>query len=174
MTTMRSFLALTALCCSLLGLPLTSAQERHPLEEILPSKLQNAKGEKVDLDSLKGKTVALYFSAHWCPPCRAFTPKLVAFRDQHADQDFEVVFVSLDNSESERKNYIKGAKMNWLMVPGAQSPEAEALANRFQIRGIPALIVLSPEGTLVTREGRLDVMSSPETALQQWKEKDPS
>ncbi|GMJ13203.1 nucleoredoxin 1 [Hibiscus trionum] len=34
-------------------------------------------GAKVKVTDLVGKTVFLYFSAHWCPPCRAFTPLLV-------------------------------------------------------------------------------------------------
>jgi nucleoredoxin len=30
----------------------------------------------VGLDALRGKVVAFYFSAHWCPPCQHFTPLL--------------------------------------------------------------------------------------------------
>lgn len=143
---------------------------------LLPDVLHDASGKEVKTETLRGKFVGLYFSAHWCPPCRAFTPGLVKFRDEHADEDFEIVFVSLDNSEREKRKYIKRMDMKWLSIPGAQSKEADALAQQFEIRGIPSLIILAPDGSVVTPHGREDVMMSSETALSKWKEKakDPS
>ena len=35
-------------------------------------------GEEVSLSERPGPLL-LYFSAHWCPPCRGFTPKFVEF-----------------------------------------------------------------------------------------------
>ena len=46
--------------------------------DLLGSTLTKPNGDKVDTTTaLDGKkAVALYFSAHWCPPCRGFTPEL--------------------------------------------------------------------------------------------------
>merc|ERR1719197_765909 len=43
--------------------------------------------------------VALYFSAHWCGPCRAFTPKLVTFVEMLQQEEgvtLPVIFGSSD------------------------------------------------------------------------------
>lgn len=61
----------------------------------------------------KRRLVALYFSADWCPPCHVFTPKLVNFyravRERHPE--FEVVFVSRDNSDAEMLRYLRTSGM---------------------------------------------------------------
>merc|ERR1712013_942318 len=43
----------------------------------------------------------LYFSAHWCPPCKQFTPILRDFYQEVEDQGVEIIFVSSDRSPSE-------------------------------------------------------------------------
>ena len=53
----------------------------------------------------------VYFSAHWCPPCRAFTPKLGQYYEEqkkgpNADK-FEIVFVSCDRDDDSFKDYFK-------------------------------------------------------------------
>lgn len=43
----------------------------------------------------------IYFSAHWCPPCRRFTPFLSKFYNAikiRENKKFEILFVSQDNS----------------------------------------------------------------------------
>ena len=46
----------------------------------------------------ENKLICFYFSAHWCPPCRGFTPKLAEWykKDLQA-KGMEVVFASSDN-----------------------------------------------------------------------------
>ena len=43
---------------------------------LLGETLKSKDGTVKTADAIKDKYVAVYFSAHWCPPCRGFTPKL--------------------------------------------------------------------------------------------------
>ena len=136
------------------------------LAEMLPEELLDSTGKKISRDELAGKTVGFYFSAHWCPPCRAFTPNLVKFRDSNKD-DFEVVFVSSDKSPEAQMGYMKETNMKWYTLPH-RSSEGSALKRQFGVGGIPALIIVSPDGEMITKNGRGDVSSNPKGAIEAW------
>lgn len=142
------------------------AQLKPGLAEMLPSKLLDSSGKKISRDELAGKTVGFYFSAHWCPPCRAFTPSLVKFRDSNK-KDFEVVFVSSDRSADAQMGYMKETDMKWYTLELGSS-EGNALKQKFGVRGIPALIIVSPDGETVTKNGRGDVSSNASGAIKAW------
>ena len=162
----RTALRLSILLPVLLSSALVA--EESKLFEVLPDKLEDPKGKKMEATQLEGKYVGLYFSAGWCPPCRAFTPHLVDFRNEHAD-DFEVVFVSFDKSNTEKQHYIRKNEMPWPSIPGAGRRDAKNLSQMFQVQGLPTLVVIAPDGEVVSLTGRTDLMSNPETALETWK-----
>lgn len=114
--------------------------------------LVDAGGESVPVSSLKGKVVAVYFSAQWCPPCRGFTPSLVTFANENKDK-LAVVFVSSDRGEAAQTKYMTEYKMPWPATPNG-SPAGKGLAAKHGIRGIPTLLVFSKEGELITENGR--------------------
>ncbi len=66
----------------------------------------------------KKKLIGLYFSAHWCGPCRKFTPELVAFYNKNAaaHPEFEVLFVSNDKSAAAMQGYMREMQMPWPAV----------------------------------------------------------
>ena len=93
--------------------------------------------------------VLLYFSAGWCGPCRAFTPQLASFHQQHAQsKSFEVVFVSSDRSLSDMGDYMRSASMNWPAIPFEQVGTSR-LQQTYEVRGIPRLVVLGQDGKVV-------------------------
>jgi len=126
--------------------------------KLLGEGLLNNKGEEVktsDLSCKKGSVIGLYFSAHWCPPCRAFTPKLAEVYNEikEAGNDFEIVFVSSDNSEKEFKSY--HGEMPWLAIPFNNEDEKDACSEKYSIQGLPTLILLDGEsGDTISEDGR--------------------
>lgn len=83
------------------------------------------------------KIIALYFSAHWCPPCRGFTPHLASiykdFKAKHPRAaDWEVVFVSSDRDEKSFQEYFD--EMPWLALPFEDREAKAALSQKYKVR----------------------------------------
>ena len=57
--------------------------------------------------------------------------------------------------------------LKWLTLPH-RSKEGNQLAGKYGIRGIPALVIVSPDGETITKNGRGDVSSNPKGALASW------
>lgn len=136
---------------------------QYSLVEVLGPVLVNHKGEEVSTESLRGKTVGLYFSASWCPPCRQFTPVLAEVYNKLATSkpgEFEVVFVSSDRAPDAFNEY--WGKMPWLALPFAERSQKEKAAALHKVRGIPTLVLYDGEGKAYTTEGRAEVSDFPE------------
>ncbi|CAN8241008.1 unnamed protein product [Cochlearia groenlandica] len=110
-------------------------------------------GAKVLVSDLVGKNILIYFSAHWCPPCRAFTPKLVEIYKQikERDAEFELIFISSDRDQESFDEYY--SQMPWLALPFGDSRKT-SLARTFKVGGIPLLAAIGPTGKTVTKEAR--------------------
>jgi nucleoredoxin len=92
----------------------------------------------------------LYFSAHWCPPCRKFTPQLVAYYNQiaHDHPEFEIIFVSADKSAEDMATYMRESGMPWLAIEYGKLANVPAL-QKYAGRGIPDLVIVDASGKVL-------------------------
>lgn len=125
------------------------------LTEILGDQLINHKGENISVSDLASKKiVGVYFSAHWCPPCRFFTPVLIETYQKLVKngESIEIVFVSSDKDQNAFKEYY--GSMPWLAVDYQDRERKQKLAEMFGVRGIPTFVILDGSGNLLTKDGR--------------------
>lgn len=151
--------------------PASAADKPVPaaLKDLFGAKLVNAKGKSVSTAELDGKKIGVYFSASWCPPCRAFTPLLVAAYHElkTAGKPFEVVLVTSDKSEADMRAYMKGHDMPWLAVPFGDKPIG-ALKKKFGVAGIPKLVVVDSSGQTLSENARGEVSQNGAKAFDAW------
>lgn len=139
------------------------------MEALLGTHLQGKDGQVATADAFAGKkAVALYFSAHWCPPCRGFTPKLAEwYQKDLAGKGLEVVFVSSDRDQAAFDEYF--GEQPWLALPYDQRDAKNSLSKAFKVQGIPSLVVVDPAtGETITTDGRAAVSKDPTGEKLPW------
>ncbi len=122
-------------------------------KDVLKGKLVALTGKRVGRYEMaeEPQYYAFYFSAHWCPPCRAFTPKLVEFYNaqEGKKKNFEIIFVSRDNDEKSMEDYIKGDAMPWPAIAFRSLDRIKGI-NKYSTEGIPRLVLVDREGKVIS------------------------
>ena len=146
-------------------------REGFDLRKITGPELVDARRRPVSSEVLDGKVVGIYFSAHWCGPCRRFTPVLVdAYKEMHKKGlPFEVLLVSSDESERDMYRYMRDDKMPWPAIPHG-SDAAQALVRQFRASGIPRLVIVDADGSTLHQSARGQVVEEGARAWDRWME----
>lgn len=138
------------------------------LSELLSSaKLIKEGGVEGSGADLMGKVFAFYFSAHWCPPCRGFTPKLAEWYTSNLkEKGLEIVFVSSDKTEDEFKEYF--AQQPWPALDYSDRKLKENLSQLFGVSGIPSVVIIDADGSVISKDGCGAISSDPTGANFPW------
>lgn len=121
--------------------------------------------ETVDLEALLEVKdfVAVYFGAHWAPPCRLFTQTLTEFskalNQSSGIPPVNIVFCSIDGNEAAFERNFDKMPDNWFAIPYTDEQRIQNLKQKFGINGIPTLVVLDKKGEMVSFDGRLDIQN---------------
>ena len=137
----------------------------------LPSKLLSNDGEVSTSDVLSSSLIGVYFSAHWCPPCRGFTPVLAdCFTEwKNESKSIQIIFVSSDRDEDEFKNYFK--EMPWVAVPFNDKNTIKEFKTHFNVTGIPKFVVLDNKGNIIDSDARTSVSKNNVVSIDAWSKK---
>ncbi|HTB81384.1 MAG TPA: thioredoxin-like domain-containing protein [Opitutaceae bacterium] len=132
-------------------------------------------GSLVDFDPGERPEPVLYlayFGAHWCPPCREFSPKLVeayARLQKEFPNTFELIFVSNDRDAHEQADYARAVNMPWPMIRYSDLGGVRPI-EQWAPAGIPTLAVLTRDGAMLFNSYHGDDYVGPYVVLQQFEE----
>merc|ERR1719384_1408984 len=105
----------------------------------------NQNGRKIAVSDLckDNEIIGIYFSAHWCGPCRKFTPELMERYKgwKERGRKLNIVFVSLDKDRESFDEYYRSMNNEWLTISFNETGRRKDVNNKLNLnKSIPYLM----------------------------------
>lgn len=106
--------------------------------------LVDDRGNLRTLSEFRGQVVVLDFWATWCKYCRAAMPAVQHLHDTYADRGVAVLAVNCrDAKDVDAVGFVREKSFTYPVLT-----DGSGTAGRYQVRGIPAFVVIDPQGKL--------------------------
>ena len=153
-----------------MGSYLWGSSEIKDITPLLPEEFESSKGKVKKEELLSNELIGVYFSAHWCGPCRVFTPRLSQFyKNVNKDKkQIEIIFNSADQDLKGFNEYF--STMPWIATP-FDSDAKNQIDEACGINSIPQLIIFDNKGNIIDDSARGTVESQGDNAIKMWKDK---
>jgi len=92
-----------------------------------------------------GKYALVDFWASWCGPCKEETPNVVAVFEKYRDKGLVVIGITVNDKKDAS---VEAMRKLGIHYPQLLDPKQE-LAERFDVQGIPHIILFDPDGNIV-------------------------
>jgi cytochrome c biogenesis protein CcmG/thiol:disulfide interchange protein DsbE len=110
----------------------------------VPFDLTTLDGKSVNLETFRGKPLIINFFASWCDPCREEMPLINELAAKGAKQGFNVLGIAVEDTRAAVREYVKEAKMNFLITLDLNSTVKRA----YRIFGPPATFFVDAQGII--------------------------
>lgn len=126
--------------------PAPAATTQASTTELPSYAVLDASGNKVDLQTFKGKKLFVNLWATWCPPCRAEMPSINKLYEASNKAGAQFIMLSLDNDFETAKAYVKKNDLKVpVYYPGSDLPPL------FSVNGIPTTFIFDEGGKLIAQ-----------------------
>jgi thiol-disulfide isomerase/thioredoxin len=118
--------------------------------------LTDFNGDPVTLTQIQKEKTLLIFWTSRCPHCIEMLPQIKAWQKQQKNNDFEIVAISLDTSETDWKNKVTELGIeSWYNLSDLNSWDGE-VATKYNIYATPTLIIIGKNGKIIGLPVNLD------------------
>jgi len=97
-----------------------------------------------DSDSLRGRVVMIDYWATWCQPCHVLQPSIRSISDKYGPRGLVVLGVSNEAPKTVAE-YVRKSPLGYT----AAMDRGDQVGNQFNVRGLPTIIIIDKDGSLV-------------------------